>query len=121
MRILGFSKKWDKLKQPQFTTFRFPRADKDWTVGEQVRVVIRPRSKGGGEKLGLAEFISREAREFDKDFHRLAKGNCAPLITEAEAIEDGFVSLADMIEWMEKTYGCLDWIPCMDKLTLKWV
>jgi len=30
MRILGFSKKWDKLKDPEFTTFRFERKDKDW-------------------------------------------------------------------------------------------
>lgn len=54
MRILGFSKHWAKLDNPEFTTFRFPRKDKDWQIGETVKIVIKPRSKGGGELLGLA-------------------------------------------------------------------
>lgn len=38
MRILGFSKKWDKLNNGKFTTFRYPRKDslvgRDWHDGE---------------------------------------------------------------------------------------
>ena len=30
MRIISFSVMWPKLQQPRFTTFRFPRKDKDW-------------------------------------------------------------------------------------------
>jgi len=46
MRILGVSKKWDKLKNEMlFTTFRFPRKDRDWAVEEVVQLVYKPRSK----------------------------------------------------------------------------
>lgn len=62
MRILGFSKKWPKLKEPEFTTFRFERKDKPHYVGEQLQIVIQPRRKGGGEKLGIAEIVKKEPR-----------------------------------------------------------
>ena len=121
MRIMGFSKQWPKLSQNSFTTFRYPRGDKDWIVGEQVRIAVQPRRKGGGDKLGIAEIVNKEWREMDTAFHQIAKGRCAPLVTDVEAQEDGFNDLVDMIVWMHKTYGKLDWMPCMNKLTLQWV
>lgn len=115
MRTLGFSKKWDKLQQPEFTTFRFVRADRDWYVGEQVRIVYQPRRKGGGEQLGVAEILNKERRTF------------SPLIfgqpvSGAEAKEDGFPGPIAMFGWLEKTYGPhrLNQEP-MNKLTLKWI
>lgn len=105
MRIIGFSKKWDKLKQPEFTTFRFPRKDRDWYVGETVQVYFHPRSKDR-EFLGIAEIIDKVARLE---------------VSEKEAIADGFQSVADMGSWLIKTYGCTDRVKNgMNKLTLRW-
>lgn len=120
MRILGFTKKWDKLSQPEFTTFRYPRGDYDWYVGEQVKVVLQPRRKGGGEFLGIVEITNKERREFDKEYFDLAQDGI-PMITDAEAIADGFMGVDDMVNWLEKTYGRLDFMPRMNKLTLKWL
>ena len=120
MRILGFSRKWAKLEQIEFSTFRYPRGDKGWEVGEHVQIVVQPRRKGGGDKLGIAVIVNKELREFAKGYSRLFLGNCAPLVTDEEAQADGFANLGDMVAWMEKTYGRLDWIPCMEKLTLRW-
>ena len=121
MRILGFSKKWGKLKQPEFTTFRHPRGDKDWYIGEQVRVVFQPRRKGGGEILGVAEIVKKEIRELDSFFTDgvIVKPTGVKLVTDTEAIADGFASRFEMGEWMEHTYG-LDFISRMNKLTLRW-
>jgi len=122
MRILGFSKHWPKLyKGWTFTTFRYQRGDRDWQVGELVQVVVQPRRKGGGDKLGIAKIIAKEWRELDRGYYQIADGNCAPLVTDQEAQEDGFAGLDDMVRWMEKTCGRLDWVPCMQKLTLRWV
>lgn len=120
MRILGFGRKWPKLQQEEFTTFRYPRGDYDWYVGERVKIVIQPRRKGGGEFLGEAEIIGKDRREFDKEYSEMVKDDI-PLITEAEVIVDGFTSIEDMIAWLRKTYGRLDWMPRMNKLALKWV
>jgi len=114
MRILGFSKKWNKLSQKEFATFRYPRVDKDWYIGEKVQIIIQPRKKGGGEKLGIAEIVNKEIRELDPFFQSDS------LITDKEAIEDGFDNREDMVDWMQKTYG-LDYISAMHKLTLRWL
>ena len=119
MRILGFSRKWQKLSNPEFTTFRYPRSDFDWYVGEQVRIIIQPHRKGGGEVLGIAEVINKEIRELDKEYYEAQEG--VPLITETEAIADGFSSIDDMVNWLEKTYGRLDFVPRMNKLTLRFI
>ena len=110
MRILGFSKKWGKLRRGSFTTFRFPRKDKDWFVGEKVRVVFKPRSKDGREELGVAKIVNKELR----DLYRVG-------VAEAEAINDGFENIEDMGEWLDKTYGRRWLNEPMNKLTLKWV
>jgi len=107
VRILGFSKRWEKLEQPTFTTFRFKRRDADWEVGETVQVVYKPRRKGGGDKLGIAEIVSKESR--------------LGAASDDEAREDGFQDCRDMERWMIKTYGeAKTWQP-MNKLTLYWI
>lgn len=117
MRILGFSKMWKKLSQPEFTTFRYPRGDKDWQIGEQVQIVYKPRSKER-KILGIAKIISKEKREFDLSF---TDGNIAvPFLTETEAIADGFANHRAMVDYMEKQYG-LDYVSLFNKLTLIWV
>lgn len=114
MRIISFSKRWDKFQQTEFTTFRYPRGDKDWYVGEEVQVYFKNRSPQR-ERLGVAKIIGKEQRELDPFF---AVG--VSLITDAEVIADGFSNLRAMIDYMEKTYG-LDYISCFNKLTLRWV
>ncbi len=107
MRILGFSKKWDKLNGIEFTTFRFPRKDRDWEAGEVVQVVFKPRSKER-EILGSARIN-----------HKSSVGIMN--ITEEEAIKDGFLGCRDMEAWMIKTHGeSKTWQP-MNKLTLRWL
>ncbi len=105
MRVLGFSKKWSKLYQPEFTTFRFPRKDsdkgRDWKVGEQVQIVYHPRNKDR-EYLFNAEIINKEQRSFTPS----SRYWNPPIleITDKEAIEDGFSSYSEMYSWMEKSH-----------------
>lgn len=107
MRILGFSRKRGKLNQDTFTTFRFPRRDKDWQVSEQVQVVFKPRGKER-EVLGVAEIVDK-------------KKKAAENLTNAEAQKDGFADCRDMERWMRKAYGeAKIWQP-MNKLTLRWI
>lgn len=117
MRILGVTEKWDKLKQPQWTTFRFTRKDRDWQVGETVQVIYKPRKKGGGERLGIAKIIGKEPRwvkpEKEKDI---------PSVSEEESKTSGFHDKEQMIIWMAGKYG-IDKIALhpMNKLTLHWL
>lgn len=116
MRVLGFSETWPKLEQDTFTTFRFPRKDKDWYVGEVVKVVYQPRRKGGGDFLGIAEILKSEKR----DILRLDLKRAGP-VTEVEARLDGFESFSAMQAWLNERYG-IDrlWDEPMQKLTLSW-
>mgnify|MGYP001585030723 FL=1 len=107
MRILGFSKKWNKLTNQQFTTFRFQRRDKDWEIGEQVQVVYKPRSKER-EILGIAQIIA-------KDFCNIRE------LSQTDAIQDGFLDREDMMKWLDKVYKGRIYEEPMNKLTLKWV
>ena len=121
MRILSFSHKWPKLhlelpieQRPDFTTFRYFYWQEDWLV----QIFYKSRSKEHREKLGEAIILKAELRELDNQIAE--KGyNDYPLVTDAEAQKDGFVSLDDMVKWMQKQYG-LDWMPVMAKLTLRW-
>ena len=115
MRILGFSKMWPKLQQDSFSTFRFTRRDRDWEVGELAQVVYKPRRKGGGDRLGVAEIVEKVSKHFWSPSRR---GN---IITIAEAIEDGFKNTQEMRCWMLKTHGDRVHQEPLDKLTLKWV
>ncbi len=101
MRIMSFSKKWGKLSQPEFTTFRFPRKDKDWYVGETVQVYFKSRSPQH-EKLFDAEIITKEKRAMAKHGD---KTGCQ-LVTNDEAIADGFpYGYFSMWEFLWDYYG----------------
>ena len=91
MREFGFTKRWDKLQQREFTTFRFSRKDRDWIVGEVVKVVVRPRQKDR-YFLYVAQIIKKESREVIQ-------------ITDEEAVADGFQDSLEMSSWMVKTHG----------------
>jgi len=108
LRILSFSKMWDKLKQDTFTTFRFIRKDKDWQKGEVVRVFYKQRSPERKE-LGIAEIIDKEPKKILED------------VTDIEAKEDGFQSISDMAIWMRKRYGNRIEEEPINCLTLKWI
>ena len=132
MRIISFSKKWDKLKQPEFTTFRFPRKDRDWEDGEVVQVYYKNRSPLR-EKLGDAEIISKVKRRMARNGDETGE----VLITYQEAEDDGFTGTLDkpayfnmweflwdyyMWEFLRDYYGGerLQKEP-MNKLTLRWL
>ena len=115
MRIISFSQRWPKLKQPHFTTFRYPRVDKDWYEGEPVQVFFKNRTPQRA-KLGIAIIVGKEGIELEPGFEKEGRRT----ITDAEAIEDGFNSRLDMVAYMKKQYG-LDYIGCMNKLTLEYL
>ena len=115
MRILGFCWKWDKLKEPEFTTFRFARKDKDWQEGETVQIVFKPRSKNR-EVLGIAQILAKESKGMSR-----GTPSVFPEISNEEAKHDGFVDYFQMWEWLFDTYGGRRLIDeSMNKLTLQW-
>jgi hypothetical protein len=113
MRIISFSKKWDKLNQPEFTTFRFPRKDsdkgRDWHLGEIVQIYYHNRCPDR-EYLGTAEIMRK--------FTMLV---CD--IDDELAVADGFPGgCAEMVEWLESSHKQrLEMITQINKLTLRWV
>jgi len=114
-RVLGFSHHWDKLNNPQFTTFRFPRKDRDWYIGEVVQIVYKPRSKER-EILGLAKIVKKELRIF---CHPEASHPLRIMISEA--ILDGFKTYGDMSLWFREQYGARIFSEPINRLTLEWV
>ncbi len=131
MRIIGFSKKWNKLGEMIFTTYRFPRKDKDWAVEEVVQAVYKPRSKER-EVLGIARIIRKEPKDLNKQFHYYTGGYSEPntpdTITPDEAKEDGFAGMhgggdtEKMRKFFQDTYGykrCKE--ERINKLTLYWI
>lgn len=109
MRIMGFAKKWDKLQRPEFTTFRFPRRDRDWEQDEIVQVVIKPRTKER-QIIGNAQIIRKESRDMNR-----RRDNQM----EWEAQEDGFANAFEMWLWLKKTHGDRYKNEPMNKLTLR--
>lgn len=94
MRILGFEQHWGKLDHQLddlFSTFRYPRRDKDWQRGERVNVVVKPRTKGR-QCLGLAKII-----------------NICPVhpedITDEMAQMDGFTDAQEMLNYLAHQYA----------------
>lgn len=110
-RVIGFTKKWDKLYTPEFTTFRFKRKDKPLEVGELVQIVYHPRSKDR-EIIGKA-LIKR----IDAYCFRPTIGYLYP--SDEDAIADGFDGLDEMIDWFTDTYGERINQETMFKITLK--
>ncbi len=131
MRILGVSKKWDKLNNEiLFTTYRFTRKDKDWEVEEVAQIVYKPRSKAR-EILGIARIIRKQEKHLGKrwNYYPLpGSPNTPDMIDPAEAEEDGFTGrhgggdVEGMQQWFRETYG---WSKCdrepINKLTLYWI
>ena len=116
MRILGFSRKWPKLNQPEFTTFRFARKDKDWQPGETVQVVYRPRIPTR-RILGIAIITAKVPRAMCRHLPSIL-----PHVTEEEAKQDGFPDYYHMWEWLFDAHGgrrLMD--EPMNKLTLRWL
>ncbi len=112
MRELGFSKKWPKLQQDEFTTFRLPRKDsdrgRDWHQGERVNVVYHSR-RPDKEYLGVADIVSKEPKTVSA-------------ITQAEAIADGFpAGWSEMVRWLYHSHKGIHMGQPINKLTLRWV
>ena len=136
MRILGFSKKWDKLNKRwferdrhTFTTFRFPRKDKDWEVEELVQVVYKPRSKER-EPLGIARIIRKQEKDLSKKFYGFGDICKDPdVITPAEAYEDGFSGMhgggdiQKMLDFLREssTFEQYYRVSKVNKLILYWI
>jgi len=112
MRVLGFSKKWAKLQSDSFTTFRFPRKDTDWKVGETVQIVYHPRSNVDREVMGQARIVLKEAYLLKPTI-----GYHYP--TEEDAEADGFECLDEMLDWFYETYGEQIFTRSINKLTLE--
>ena len=136
MRIIGFSKKWDKLNKQwfapnlqTFTTFRFPRKDRDWDVEELVQVVYKPRSKER-EPLGIARIIRKQEKDIGKKYYQFA-GVCKDLdvITPDDAYEDGFSGMhgggdiKKLLDFLRETstYEQYYRVGKVNKLTLYWL
>lgn len=113
MRDMPFAKEWDKLKQPEFTTFRLERKDKDYAVGEIVRPILHARTKNR-RVLGEARIVAKEDRRVVGSMFQ------APLITLAEAMADGFSSGARMEAFLKKSHGNSIYLRPLHKLTLRW-
>lgn len=117
MRVLGFSKRWEKLERKEFTTFRYPRADsdkgRDWHVGENVQIVLHPRSKGR-EVLGTARIFRKEERNISQPMIGYIS------VSDEEAEADGFEDTTDMGFWIENTYG-KTYKPIINKFTMRWI
>ena len=129
MRILGFSKEWAKLSGVTFTTYRFPRKDKDWGIEEVVQIVYKPRSKER-KILGIARIIRKQEKDLEKrwSYYPLPSfPNTEDMITPQEAYEDGFSgmhgggSIEKMMKFFRDTYGYLGDKHIINKLTLYWL
>lgn len=130
MRILGFSKKWPKLNKDIFTTYRFPRKDKDWQIEEVVQVVYKPRSKER-EPLGIARIIRKEVKDLNKRWSYYPYSDKSPntpdMITPNEAEDDGFTGMhgggdtEKMRQFFFDTYGYSKCKDPINKLTLYWL
>ena len=108
MRILGFSKKWGKLNNDEFTTFRWRRKDaekgRDWHNREILKIVYHPRHEH--EVLGIAQVISKESKQ-------------CQMITDEEAIADGFQDTGEMMDFLNPPAPA--GMQIINKLTLKWI
>ena len=118
MRIMGFQKQWvnqltgkPKLSGNRFTTFRFPRKDRDWEVGETVQIVMKPRTK---ERIPLGEAII-----VTKEIKCLIGGK-ANSISNDEARMDGFYWAIDLVDFITKGKPLSIWELHPNRLTLRW-
>ena len=129
MRVLGFSKKWGKLNNDKilFTTFRFPRKDRDWEVKEVVQIVYKPRSKER-EPLGIARIIRKQEKDLGKKYYNFGSVDKSPdVVTPYDAEDDGFTGMhgggdiEKMRQFFIDTYGYSKCEEPINKLTLYWI
>ena len=119
MRILSFQRiNWpnhitgvsSKLQADEFTTWRWPRKDKDWHIGEEVTIVIRSRQKDR-VVLGTAVIVNVEMR------------HCID-ITDKEARADGFKEAFELVKHLiPDTNKYIDFKlgkDIVNKITLRW-
>ena len=123
MRIMGFQRQWvnqltgkPKLSEEEFTTFRWPRRDRDWVVDETVQIVMNPRTK---ERIpqGEAIIVSKEPRTIinaNPNFYTET-----PHITDSEAQMDGFLLAIYLIDFLIQGKP-RHWIYPVNRLTLRW-
>ncbi len=127
MREIGFSKRWGKLRDTLFTTYRFPRKDKDWQIEEVVRCIYKPRSKER-EVLGIARIIRKQSKDLNKRWQQYYPTpnypNTPDIITPNEAEADGFTGMhgggdtEKMRKFFIDTYGYKKCEEPINKLTL---
>jgi len=112
MRILSFSLMWPKFLDEEFTTFR---SAGYWRLNETVQIWYKQRHSSR-MKVGIATIIALERVKItpDSKYSREIR-----LMTNEEAIRDGFDSSADMVQWLRRAHGN-KLTPIMDKLTLRW-
>lgn len=123
MRILGFSKAWPKLNNElMFTTFRYPRRDRDWEIGEVVQVVLKPRAKER-QPLGIARILRKDRKDLDKMVNSFPPNDAATCITQAEALADGFPGFlgGGDVKAMRRFIRQPGRNPLIHKLTLGWI
>ena len=138
MRIIGFSEKWGKLNKQwferdyhTFTTFRYPRRDKDWQAEEVVQVVYKPRSKER-ESLGIARIIRKQEKNTQKEwsYYPLPRfPNTPDMISPDDACEDGFSGMhgggdiKKLLVWLRESAEPMRFYnePIVNKLTLYWI
>jgi len=122
MRVLSFSRMWAKLDNDTLTTFRFERKDKDWEVGEQVQMVFKARSPQR-RVLGVAEIVDKTPRWVMNHPPGLGYAGYfnTPLVTEEEAVADGFSSREEMVKFIRKERRMLCVIKPLNKLTVRWL
>jgi len=137
MRILSFSERWTKLNKSwfepnllTFTTFRYPRRDKDWEVEEVVKIVYKTRSPNR-EELGMARIIRKDEKNTEKrwSYYPLPSfPNTPDMITPEEAKEDGFTGMhgggdvEKLLDWLRESAGIRFYREhIVHKLTLYWI
>jgi hypothetical protein len=130
MRIIGFSQHWEKLNNDiLFTTFRYPRKDKDWQVEETVQVVYKPRSKER-KPLGIARIIRKDIKNTSKEWSYYpypSMPNTPDMITPEEAKEDGFTGnfgggdIDKLKRWIRQAGEHSFSENKVNKLTLYWI
>ena len=113
MRILPYAKHWEKLDKPEHTTFRRPRKDadrgRDWHEGETVCEVVHARAShesGEREIIGPATIVAKKPMNLG-------------LVSDAEAIADGFETWVQMRDWLFKSHKGMTLGTTINKLTLR--
>ena len=131
MRIMSFGDKINDKKpvpimmpdigtvENLFTTWRMPRRDRDWRVGEVVQVVYKTRSPQR-RVLGTAVILAKTPRLLDsRGWGGSVKGYVG--IKHGEAWIDGFANAHEMAKWLQDTHGPRYWDEPINILLLGWI